>query len=116
MAEWHYTYLPREKITGTVLDLGAGCGETARLFLNHGATHVIAVEPNKTALEHLYHNYGQDPRVTIVPLGLDLIKVDVDGAEEDMCIEGHWPSEWQIIKGLPRPDGGVQEYVRLVRR
>ncbi len=115
LPEWHDVYLPPGGLKGTVLDLGAGCGETVYFFLAHGATHVIAVEPHPTAIRHLAHNYGNDPRVTIVPHPADFIKIDVDGAERNMIVELHFQAEPQLLR-TRRPNGDQQDYFRLAER
>jgi len=90
---WHRDYLPK-KLTGKwVLDGGAGCGETAFFFLAHGAAGVVCFEPDPAALRCLYRNFGEDPRVIIVPYPIDFIKLDIEGAEKDMVIETHFIPE-----------------------
>lgn len=90
---WHKTYLPCGE---TVLDVGAGCGETAQFYLNHGAKRVIAVEGDPVACGYLRDNFGRDNRVIIVGAHLDHIKIDIEGGEKDMLIETHWPHMWQL--------------------
>lgn len=88
---WHEKYLPCGK---NVLDIGAGCGETALFYLNHGAERVVCIEGDNKALTHLHWNFSNDPRVKIVPLLIDHIKIDVDGAEEGMLLETHSPASF----------------------
>jgi hypothetical protein len=85
---WHSIYLP---VKGTVLDIGAGNGETAFFYLNHGAEHVICIEPDA---DLLYENFGNDPRVTIIPYAVNSIKSDCEGGEENMVIETHTASKF----------------------
>jgi hypothetical protein len=100
---WHLYYLPRKPLAGkTVLDLGAGCGETAKFFLNHGASRVVCVEPDNKCLDYLRKNFGNDPRVTIVSDFVDHIKVDIEGAEEGMIFEAHFPVKVRKLSGSPR--------------
>ena len=94
LAEWHKDYLP---VHGTVLDIGAGCGETALFYLAHGAERVVCVEGDREALECLQKNFGDDPRVLIVPALLNSVKMDVDGAEENMVLETHFPVEFRQV-------------------
>jgi predicted rRNA methylase YqxC with S4 and FtsJ domains len=86
---WHRAYLP---IGRTVLDLGAGCGETAQFYLNHGAERVICVESNPSFLTLLRQNFGNDPRITIIDANIDSIKCDIEGSEKNMIIETHFPA------------------------
>jgi SAM-dependent methyltransferase len=103
LSMWHLYYLPREPLQGrTVLDLGAGCGETAQFFLNHGAGKVVCVEPESKCLEYLRKNFGNDPRVEIVSDFIDHIKIDIEGAEEGMVFEAHFPVKVRKLSGSPR--------------
>ena len=95
LEKWHEYYLPAQG--KTVLDLGAGCGETAFFYLNHGAKHVISVEPPGPALDLLRRNFGDDPRVTIVPASVDRIKIDIEGFEEGMLVETHFPTQFARV-------------------
>lgn len=47
-------------------DLGANAGSRTRVFSELGA-RVIAVEPQKECVQHLYIQFHDDPRVTIIP-------------------------------------------------
>lgn len=105
--DWHRDYLP---VHGTVLDVGAGCGETAAFYLRHGASHVVAVEGDPIALDHLRENFGDDPRVTIVAAQIDKVKVDIEGAEEGMDLEVHFPFRWEVGRRV-----GTIVQQRLVR-
>ena len=87
---WHEAYLP---VKQTVLDLGAGCGETANFYFNHGAQKVICVECDPGALVCLYANFRRDPRVLIIPERIDSLKVDIEGSEEGMVYETHFASK-----------------------
>ncbi len=88
LAVWHKAYLP---VGRTVLDLGAGCGETAQFYLNHGAEKVICIEPNPECLRLLHQNFDGDDRIHIVNAKIDSIKCDIEGSEKDMVIETHFP-------------------------
>jgi len=100
---WHLYYLPHKSLAGkTVLDLGAGCGETAQFYLNHGASRVVCIEPESKSLEYLRKNFGKDPRVVIVSDFIDHIKMDIEGAEEGMIFEAHFPVRVRKLSGSPR--------------
>ncbi|HEV2119228.1 MAG TPA: class I SAM-dependent methyltransferase [Candidatus Bathyarchaeia archaeon] len=94
---WHDWYLPVE---GTVLDVGAGCGETAFFYLNHGAKRVICIESSPKAVELLKKNFGNDHRVVIVQALVDSIKIDIEGSERNMILETHFPFKLRKIKTL----------------
>lgn len=102
LSMWHRCYLPVGKV---VLDVGAGCGETAFFYLNHGAQRVICIEADNEALEMLRRNFGADDRVVIVSAKLDSIKIDIEGGEQGMLLETHFPSRLKTIQKL---DGHVR--------
>lgn len=96
LPQWHADYLPAGK---TVVDLGAGCGETAHFYMMHGAERVIAIESDQDAYALLVENmkrYGD--RVTCILAKVDNVKVDIEGGEEGMLVESHWPAEWKMIR------------------
>lgn len=79
----------------TVMDIGAGAGETASYFFNHGAKKVIAFEIDETAIECLWKNAERNNwNITIygrefyAPLDMriphDYMKVDIEGGEVDL--------------------------------
>lgn len=101
--DWEQYYVPFDLSWKTVLDVGAGEGETALFYFNHGAVKVVCVEPDVEAFEKLRGN-GQG---RCMPLkqeyftlelidtvqqellaqdqkGIDLIKIDIEGYEELM--------------------------------
>jgi hypothetical protein len=94
---WHRYYLP---VGPTVLDVGAGCGETALFYLKHGALRVVCIEGDEKALELLAKNFAHDDRVTIVPAVVDSIKIDIEGGEENLVLESHFPPRFQSLKKL----------------
>lgn len=101
--EWHPSYLPKDPSLpqvkdATVLDVGAGCGETALFYLSHGAKRIIGIESDSEALEHFRNNYERDPRVLIIPEHIDIIKIDIEGAERGMLFETHFPVRFKLLK------------------
>jgi len=91
--EWKKYYLPPFSLSGkTVLDVGAGCGETALFFFLFGAEKVIAIEPDSKAVEYLKENIATNKwNVEIMPerfslkhltLDFDFVKIDIEGDEE----------------------------------
>src|SRR5437867_209709 len=84
---WHKAYRPGNKVQ---LDIGAGCGETAKFYLNHGVEKVLCIEGNAGCLENLKANFNGDPRVIILPYFVDGIKIDIDGGEKGLVLETHF--------------------------
>jgi len=88
---WQKFYAPIPLEGKTVLDVGAGCGETALLFHLHGASKIIAIEPNSQAVECLVENAKvNDWNVETVPeyfslehlkYDFDFMKMDIEGGE-----------------------------------
>jgi hypothetical protein len=78
----------------TVLDVGAGCGETAYFFIAKGATKVICLEPDHKACEILRRNVQTNnwPVEVIeekfgpkhLNLKYDVAKIDCEGGERFM--------------------------------
>lgn len=108
LKSWHKQYLPVRQ-NGTVLDIGAGEGETMVFYLLHGAKRIICIEadPKKAKLlaanakiaEKRFHS-----RIDVVSARLDNIKLDIDGGEENMVMEQHFPGYWKTIgwsAGMP---------------
>lgn len=88
---WERFYLPAPVEGLTVMDIGAGCGETAAFYLSHGAKKIIAVEPDREAFALLEKNaksngMNVEPindvfRLTQLELEFDLLKMDIEGGE-----------------------------------
>ena|SRR3972149_8422349 len=103
---WHKYYIPPEGVEGkTILDLGAGCGETALFYLLHGAKKVICVESDKDCISLLAKNYMTNPilgnhNIQIIQSHIDFIKIDIEGSEKDMVIESHFMPYLKHLKGF----------------
>jgi hypothetical protein len=96
---WHSHYLPKNLTGKEVIDGGAGCGETAQFFLNHGARHVYCFESSPEALAMLHRNFDGDDRVTIISSYVGFIKLDLEGGEKEMVVETHESSKWKRTYG-----------------
>jgi hypothetical protein len=94
-AIWEKNYLPDFSLRGrTVLDVGAGCGETVHFYLSHGAASVIAVESDHSSLNLLYENAESNRwSVKVVPscfrlgfmnFAFDFMKMDCEGCEREL--------------------------------
>jgi len=91
---WEKYYLPPMSLRGkTVLDAGAGCGETAAFYLAHGASKVIAVETEESCCDLMRSNASEnsmDVQILNCPFDedvflsqpFDFAKIDVEGAEK----------------------------------
>lgn len=89
---WHQWYLPKNGLPQSVLDgraaivdLGAGNGETAQFYLNHGAKNIICIDSDTRLL---HENFANNPRVTIIEAEIGLVKSDCEGGERNMIVEG----------------------------
>jgi len=89
---WKNWYLPPWSLAGkTVLDVGAGCGETALFYDLHGASRGIAIEPQTSLVPLLRKNMSRnkwDMKVVEGPFDLsmldwsfDFMKMDGEGCE-----------------------------------
>ena len=86
---WLSHYLPPYSLKGkTVLDAGAGCGETAWFYFNHGAKKVIAVEPDPRPFKLLCSNArNNDWNIELINSRLTpeiLFAKDIDFAKVDI--------------------------------
>jgi SAM-dependent methyltransferase len=93
---WKECYLPNFRLEGkTVLDVGAGPGETALFYLLHGASKVICVEEAARQCAILSDNAKtNDWNVDILngpfkvdmltELRFDFMKMDIEGAEVEL--------------------------------
>ena len=75
-----------ERFSGTVLDVGAGCGETAAWFMEHGASKVVCVEADPVKAGMLRRNGFTDViarrfRLSDLLIRHDFLKVDIEGGE-----------------------------------
>lgn len=90
MDEWLKYYLPFSVEGLTILDVGAGEGETARFYLEHGAKKVICIESDPEAFKLLLKNSQGRSMVCLnkkfsisdLNMDFDLVKVDIEGDEE----------------------------------
>jgi predicted RNA methylase len=79
-----------------VLDVGAGEGETARFFLEHGAKSVICIEKNINCAKWLRKNAECHPisyfikpfELNDLNMNFDFLKMDIEGYEE-MLLDKH---------------------------
>ena len=91
--DWSQHYLPISVQGKVILDVGAGEGETAKFFLDHGAAKVICIEPCPEAFLFLKENAVPN---RLVPLNkffeisdlstqsIDFLKMDIEGYEESL--------------------------------
>jgi tRNA G37 N-methylase Trm5 len=90
--QWERYYLPNFDLKDkTVLDAGAGSGETILFYLMHGAKHVIAVEPDPVAFSLLKQNsetnnwpvtlFNEPLTRKHLEMQFDFAKLDCEGGE-----------------------------------
>jgi len=101
---WRRWYAPTSLKGKIVLDVGAGCGETAFFYFREGARKVICVEPDKAALECLEENAGrhswnvevlaEEFRVEMLKeCRFDFMKMDGEGCEAELLKVTRLPTE-----------------------
>lgn len=91
-SDWEKHYLPIDLQGKVVMDVGAGEGETAMFFLQHGASKVVCVEScsdsyARLALNvHTHSNYltSINGKFQLSHLNIthDFLKMDIEGYEE----------------------------------
>jgi hypothetical protein len=93
---WSSNYLPSFSLDGkAVLDVGAGCGETAHFYFLHGAKKVIAIEPDESACSLLKANAKRNHwHIDVIEgrfrlnqldeLSYDFMKMDGEGCEAEL--------------------------------
>ena len=107
--EWSAYYLPIQIKGLRVLDVGAGEGETAKFFLEHGATSVTCIEPDNSSFCILKRNSVGKPlicmhkkfEVSDLNLPFDFMKMDIEGYEEDLLGEKFSQPCIIEVHGLP---------------
>ncbi len=93
-SHWKRIYRPTKFEFGgkTVLDLGAGCGETAHFYFSLGAAKVIGIEPDQTAAAYFRENaerndwnyelYRRKFKLADLQKHYDFMKMDCEGCEK----------------------------------
>lgn len=100
---WKNWYLPPWSLKGkVVLDVGAGCGETALFYYLHGAKRVIAVEPQASLTALLKTNMTRNKwnmeivegpfQLSILQRDFDFMKMDGEGCEDLLLKTDRLPS------------------------
>jgi hypothetical protein len=92
---WKNWYLPPWSLKGkTVLDVGAGCGETSLFYYHHGASRVIAIEPQSSLVPLLRRNMSRNKwdmqiiegpfDASMLEWNFDFMKMDGEGCETQL--------------------------------
>lgn len=93
---WNWAYLPPPSCrNGVILDVGAGCGESAAFYIHQGAQKVIAIEPDMQAFELLVKNVrknnlnveciNDELKVEHLYKVHDFAKIDAEGGESKLA-------------------------------
>ena len=88
-----------------MIDIGAGCGETAMFYLLHGASKVVAIEGDLSFYKLLVKNFIGDDRVIPVYADVGHVKLDIEGAERGSMIATHnelRPVLKHLLNGIER--------------
>jgi hypothetical protein len=119
-ADWGKDYkLPFPLTDKTVLDVGAGCGETILYFASKGCRNFIAVEPNKECVELLQKNAANNSlnvriyhdvfRPSHLKEKFDFMKCDCEGGEAILL-------EQEIFKPIALEVHGVDLFKKFRER
>ena len=122
--EWARYYLPIDVTGLTILDIGAGEGETAKFFLDHRASKVICIEPEPSAIQILEANALNHPgKIEVHPkffelsdlsIKHDFMKMDIEGYEESLLNVAQLPAPSVIeIHGLQLRDRFKKQPYRI---
>lgn len=92
--DWEQNYLPIDVKGKTILDIGAGEGETAYFYLQNNAKNVVCIEPKPDAFSMLIKNtlnhqqqieaLNEPFKKTHLKIPHDLMKMDIEGYEEKL--------------------------------
>ena len=121
---WARYYLPIDVTGLTVLDIGAGEGETAKFFLDHGAAKVICIEPDPGAVKVLEENALNHPgkievhakffELSDLSIKHGFMKMDIEGYEESLLGLGELPAPSVVeIHGLQLRDRFRKQNYRI---
>ncbi len=121
--ERHYAeFIPRN--LRTVLDVGAGCGETALFYFLHGAEKIICVEPEpdrarlleKNSRDHGWNTsivQGQFHPRFLEQFDFDFMKMDCEGCESELLNIDMLPPCVIEVHGRKLFDGLTTRFPRL---
>lgn len=93
MQVWIQSYLALNLTGLTILDAGAGEGETSKFFSDHGAAKVVCIEPCQKAYRYLARNALMHSEVSAINkrfslsdlcLPHDFLKFNIEGCEEEL--------------------------------
>jgi hypothetical protein len=101
--DWKRTHLPPFSLKGaTVLDVGAGCGETALFYFIHGVDRVICVEPNPELARIIGENFRYNKwnaevqarsfDTEMLKQDFDFMKMDCEGCEAQLLSADRLPA------------------------
>lgn len=89
--DWDLHYAPVNLKGKTILDVGAGEGETAKFFIEHGVKKVVCIENQSQRIKLLRYNQKRHPQIVALEKSFDLfdlkmphdfLKMDIEGYEE----------------------------------
>lgn len=105
---WHKYYLPIRE-GQVVVDIGASDGASAKFYLLHGASRVIAIESSPQAWDKMVRNFQGDDRVMPILATVGNIKVDIEGSEKGSMIALH--NELKFVEKHSFGGGACTEHI-----
>jgi len=110
---WRRWYAPVSVRGKDVLDVGAGCGETAYFYFKRGARKVICVEPDRAAIECLTENaarHSWNVEIAHEAFRLDMLreyrfdfmKMDGEGCEKELLQLNKLPTRAVVESHSPQ--------------
>ncbi len=123
---WNDYYLPSSGVAGkTVLDVGAGCGESTALMFEKGAKMVVCVEPSQEEVAYLRENIKTNGwNCEVIPSGFDLsmlkseidfVKMDCEGCEAALIGLEKLPSVIAEVHSVELKDKFIEKGMRVTK-
>jgi 2-polyprenyl-3-methyl-5-hydroxy-6-metoxy-1,4-benzoquinol methylase len=123
-ADWNTYYRPPFPLENkTVIDIGAGCGETILFFALKGCRNFIAIEPNEKCVDMIQQNAKSNGlniktindcfKPEHLELSYDYIKCDCEGGEEILLGKKNKPVSLEVHGAKMVERFGEEGYITI---